>query len=464
MSKFWAIASRDSDSDTDSWSLEDEMPTRPTPHARQVVRSDDQDDKKREARSEKDERNMADTTFAQGRLEQDLKDIQKQAIEVYLVNDNMFHWEVVIEGPSGTIYVGCTYTIHLNFPNNYPFEPPKVTFIPCIVHPNVSENGELLIASFLPSGDDRLTALPNLEKWSPTWTVEKVVKQIIKVLEEPDPYMIVNDDAAVIFHTEPEVNGSKKKEEGTHVQKGAMNSTVEAMNSKLKDEGSVEEATVEAMNSKLKDEGSVEEATVEAMNSKLKDEGSVGEATVEAMNNKLKNEESVKEATVEAMNGKLKDEGSVGEATVEAMNNKLKNEESVKEATVEEMNSKLQQNSSAAKTEKNEFICCEDITENLDNIDQKTEIETPKMFTLKKWNAVAMWSWDVKCDNCAICRVGIMNPCLNCQTKKEDAPHCVVVWGDCNHSFHNCCMQLWVKQNNRCPLCQQDWAILRIGN
>ena len=27
-----------------------------------------------------------------------------------------------------------------------------------------------------------------------------------------------------------------------------------------------------------------------------------------------------------------------------------------------------------------------------------------RMFTLKKWNAVAMWSWDVECDTCAICR------------------------------------------------------------
>lgn len=38
-----------------------------------------------------------------------------------------------------------------------------------------------------------------------------------------------------------------------------------------------------------------------------------------------------------------------------------------------------------------------------------------------------------------------------------------VVWGECNHSFHNCCMTLWVKQNNRCPLCQQDWVVQRIG-
>ncbi|XP_039616188.1 RING-box protein 2 isoform X2 [Polypterus senegalus] len=31
-----------------------------------------------------------------------------------------------------------------------------------------------------------------------------------------------------------------------------------------------------------------------------------------------------------------------------------------------------------------------------------------KMFSLKKWNAVAMWSWDVECDTCAICRVQML--------------------------------------------------------
>ncbi|KAG8505283.1 RING-box protein 2 [Galemys pyrenaicus] len=49
-----------------------------------------------------------------------------------------------------------------------------------------------------------------------------------------------------------------------------------------------------------------------------------------------------------------------------------------------------------------------------------------KMFSLKKWNAVALWSWDVECDTCAICRVQVMDACLRCQAenKQED---CVVV-------------------------------------
>uniref|UniRef100_A0A1B0BKQ5 RING-type domain-containing protein n=1 Tax=Glossina palpalis gambiensis TaxID=67801 RepID=A0A1B0BKQ5_9MUSC len=57
--------------------------------------------------------------------------------------------------------------------------------------------------------------------------------------------------------------------------------------------------------------------------------------------------------------------------------------------------------------------------------------------------------------------------CLRCQAEnKRDLPgrqDCVVVWGECNHSFHHCCMSLWVKQNNRCPLCQQEWSIQRMG-
>jgi RING-box protein 2 len=43
----------------------------------------------------------------------------------------------------------------------------------------------------------------------------------------------------------------------------------------------------------------------------------------------------------------------------------------------------------------------------LDRGDAESQ-KSDKMFTLKKWNAVAMWSWDVECDTCAICRVQVM--------------------------------------------------------
>ncbi|KAF6034512.1 RNF7 [Bugula neritina] len=63
-------------------------------------------------------------------------------------------------------------------------------------------------------------------------------------------------------------------------------------------------------------------------------------------------------------------------------------------------------------------------TTSSDNSNSKNSENT---FTLKKWNAVAMWSWDVECDTCAICRVQVMDWCLRCQgdNKQEE---CVVVW------------------------------------
>ncbi|KAJ4398021.1 RING-box protein hrt1 [Neurospora sp. IMI 360204] len=32
-------------------------------------------------------------------------------------------------------------------------------------------------------------------------------------------------------------------------------------------------------------------------------------------------------------------------------------------------------------------------------------------FEVKKWNAVALWAWDIVVDNCAICRNHIMDLC-----------------------------------------------------
>lgn len=40
--------------------------------------------------------------------------------------------------------------------------------------------------------------------------------------------------------------------------------------------------------------------------------------------------------------------------------------------------------------------------------DEVNQSAGEKLFTIKKWNAVAMWKWDVECDTCAICRVQVM--------------------------------------------------------
>jgi RING-box protein 1 len=37
-----------------------------------------------------------------------------------------------------------------------------------------------------------------------------------------------------------------------------------------------------------------------------------------------------------------------------------------------------------------------------------------KVFELKKWNAVAIWYWNTKIENCAICKQFLSEPCPLC--------------------------------------------------
>jgi hypothetical protein len=54
-------------------------------------------------------------------------------------------------------------------------------------------------------------------------------------------------------------------------------------------------------------------------------------------------------------------------------------------------------------------------------------------FKVKKWNAVAVWSWNVLTDTCAICRNNLHEPSIEYQAQgfveEQDHPGLSIAWG-----------------------------------
>ncbi|XP_010463158.1 PREDICTED: probable ubiquitin-conjugating enzyme E2 31 [Camelina sativa] len=94
---------------------------------------------------------------------------------VYSVGiDDAFKWHATIYGPQGTPYAGGIFRINIEFPEDYPFKPPKYTFGTRIYHPNINSNGSICL--------DILK-----DKWTPSLTVEKALLSISALLAAPNP-------------------------------------------------------------------------------------------------------------------------------------------------------------------------------------------------------------------------------------------------------------------------------------
>jgi ubiquitin-protein ligase len=111
---------------------------------------------------------------------------------------NMTKWEVLMYGPEQSLYAVCHLAPHanvswcqtaanvvqgghfkleINFPNEYPFKPPIVSFRTKIYHPNVSndDKGSMCLGLLRP------------DEWKPPNKVVSVLRLIQTLLIEPNP-------------------------------------------------------------------------------------------------------------------------------------------------------------------------------------------------------------------------------------------------------------------------------------
>nr|BAD12885.1 putative ubiquitin-conjugating enzyme 11 [Oryza sativa Japonica Group]BAD13005.1 putative ubiquitin-conjugating enzyme 11 [Oryza sativa Japonica Group] len=93
-----------------------------------------------------------------------------------------FHWEVVIDGPAGTPYAGGTFPVDIQLPAaGYPFVHPKVTFKTLVYHPNIDEEGNMVL---------------DAESWSCATKLRGLLIGFVSVLYDPLLDYPINYDIA----------------------------------------------------------------------------------------------------------------------------------------------------------------------------------------------------------------------------------------------------------------------------
>ena len=109
--------------------------------------------------------------------------IQKELAEISLdppancsaaPKGDLYEWVSQVMGPAGSPYEGGVFFLNIDFPKEYPFKPPKVTFKTKVYHCNVNSNGGICL--------DILK-----DNWSPALTISKVLLSICSLLTDPNP-------------------------------------------------------------------------------------------------------------------------------------------------------------------------------------------------------------------------------------------------------------------------------------
>ncbi len=108
-----------------------------------------------------------------------------------LIDNNIYNWEASIIGPENTPYKDGVFKLEINFPEDYPFHPPKIRFITKIYHCNINNSGGICL--------DILK-----DNWSPALTISKILLSICSLIDDPNPDDPLMIDIANLYKTNKE--------------------------------------------------------------------------------------------------------------------------------------------------------------------------------------------------------------------------------------------------------------------
>jgi len=89
-------------------------------------------------------------------------------------DDNLYSWQATIMGPENSPYVDGVFYLKIDFPEDYPFKPPKIYFLTKIYHCNINSSGGICL--------DILK-----DQWSPALTISKLLLSICSLMDDPNP-------------------------------------------------------------------------------------------------------------------------------------------------------------------------------------------------------------------------------------------------------------------------------------
>eukprot|EP00915_Cephaloidophora_sp_WS-2016_P003332 GHVH01004466.1.p1 GENE.GHVH01004466.1~~GHVH01004466.1.p1 ORF type:complete len:165 (+),score=26.39 GHVH01004466.1:198-692(+) len=152
------------------------------------------------------------TSLAKALLQKEYKRIRTTDSNFFidLVDDSLFKWLVSFPGPEGSLYEGGYFSSELEFPLDFPNQPPTMKINQDVFHPNVYPSGSVCISILHSPGVDEFNEQESADlRWRPILGVESILISVISMLSDPNLDSPANVDAAKMM--KEDLEGYKRR-------------------------------------------------------------------------------------------------------------------------------------------------------------------------------------------------------------------------------------------------------------